>query len=215
LQDIIDLETAMFRSLNIGEPMPEDRIKPFRMMRWMTYSVLADDTLKSWLADLRAARQTGRNVLTEKYARIDNLIPPIKNNPWIGEIVAAEVQWMEELHRRYPHMIRRQADDAALFEKYAACELETWSDASLELYHRMFAPHYANAGICRRNATITCTAYGPRLAGGAGSEGGELTDAEFPRVFRRLRGSGRSPVFLCAIIEFLTDMEETRARRLG
>ena len=33
-------------------------------------------------------------------------------------------------------MIRRQSDDAALFEKYAACELETWSDASIELYHR-------------------------------------------------------------------------------
>lgn len=136
LRDIIDLETAMFRSLNIGEPMPEDRIRPFRLMRWMTYSVLADDTLASWLADLQAARQTGRNVLTEKYARIDNLIPPIKNNPRIGEIVAAEVRWMEELHDRYPQMIRRQADDAALFEKYAACELETWSDTSIELYHR-------------------------------------------------------------------------------
>ena len=136
LQDIIDLETAMFRSLNIGEPMPEDRIRPFRLMRWMTYSVLADDTLASWLADLRTAKQAGRNVLTEKYARIDNLIPPIKNNPLIGEIVGAEVRWMEELHERFPKMIRRQADDAALFEKYAACELETWSDASIELYHR-------------------------------------------------------------------------------
>ena len=59
LQDIIDLETAMFCSLNIGEPMPEDRIKPFRLMRWMTYSVLADDTLASWLSDLRAAKQAG------------------------------------------------------------------------------------------------------------------------------------------------------------
>ncbi|MDF2500875.1 MAG: hypothetical protein K0Q77_1589 [Anaerosporomusa subterranea] len=75
LKDIIDIETGMFRRLNIGEPMPEDRIPPFRMMRWMTYSVLTDETLASWLADLRCALQSGRNLLTEKYALIDNLIP--------------------------------------------------------------------------------------------------------------------------------------------
>lgn len=39
LKDIIDIETGMFRRLNIGESMLEDRIPPFRMMRWMTHSV--------------------------------------------------------------------------------------------------------------------------------------------------------------------------------
>jgi len=136
VKDIIDIETEMFRGLNIGEPMPEDRIKPFRMMRWMTYSVLADETLESWLADLRAARQARRNVLTEKYARIDNLIPQIKEHPLISNIVEAEVLWMEELHRRYPKMIKREQANADLFKKYAMCELETWSDESIELYYR-------------------------------------------------------------------------------
>ena len=136
VKDIIDIETEMFRNLNIGEPMPEDRIKPFRMMRWMTYSVLADETLESWLADLRAAKQERRNVLTEKYARIDNLIPQIKDHPLISNIVEAEVGWMEELHRRYPKMIKREQANADLFKKYAACELETWSDESIELYYR-------------------------------------------------------------------------------
>ena len=136
VKDIIDIETEMFRGLNIGEPMPEDRIKPFRMMRWMTYSVLADETLESWLADLRAAKQARRNVLTEKYARIDNLIPQIKEHPLISNIVEAEVRWMEELHHRYPKMIKREQANADLFKKYAMCELETWSDESIELYYR-------------------------------------------------------------------------------
>ena len=136
VKDIIDIETEMFRGLNIGEPMPEDRIKPFRMMRWMTYSVLADETLESWLTDLRAAKQARRNVLTEKYARIDNLIPQIKDHPLIANIVEAEVCWMEELHLRYPKMIKREQANAELFKKYAMCELETWSDESIELYYR-------------------------------------------------------------------------------
>ena len=135
-KEIIDIETEMFCGLNIGEPMPEDRIKPFRMMRWMTYSVLADETLESWLSDLKEAQQERRNVLTEKYARIENLIPPIKNNPVISAIVEAEVQWMEELHRHYPHLIKREQANADLFKKYAMCELETWSDRSIELYYR-------------------------------------------------------------------------------
>ena len=135
-KEIIDIETEMFRGLNIGEPMPEDRIKPFRMMRWMTYSVLAEETLESWLSDLKEAQQERRNVLTEKYARIENLIPQIKNNPVIFSIVDAEVQWMEELHRRYPHMIKREQANADLFKKYAMCELETWSDRSIALYYR-------------------------------------------------------------------------------
>ena len=135
-KEIIDIETEMFRGLNIGEPMPEDRIKPFRMMRWMTYSVLAEETLESWLSDLKEAQQERRNVLTEKYARIENLIPQIKNNPVISSIVDAEVQWMEELHRRYPKMIKREQSNADLFKKYAMCELETWSDRSIELYYR-------------------------------------------------------------------------------
>ncbi|MDF2500874.1 MAG: hypothetical protein K0Q77_1588 [Anaerosporomusa subterranea] len=43
---------------------------------------------------------------------------------------------MKELHRKYPNIIKRAPADAELFERYALCELETWSDRSLELYYR-------------------------------------------------------------------------------
>ena len=75
-------------------------------------------------------------MLSEKYARIDNLIPQIKDHPLISNIVEAEVGWMEELHLRYPKMIKREQANAELFKKHAACELETWSDESIELYYR-------------------------------------------------------------------------------
>jgi hypothetical protein len=135
LNAIVDLETEMYRRLNTNPPITEDKVTPFRMMRWMTYSVLSDATQSAWMRDLCAAKAGGRNVLTEKYALMENAIVHFNSNPLIQKIVDAEVTWMDELHESYPRTIKRETKNVELFQRYALCELESWSDTSLECYY--------------------------------------------------------------------------------
>jgi hypothetical protein len=135
LNAIVDLETEMYRSLNTDPPITEEKVPPFRLMRWMTYSVLSDATQSSWMRDLCAAKASGRNVLTEKYALMDNAIKHFNSNPLIQKIVDAEVAWMDHLHERYPHTIKREPKNVEMFQRYALCELESWSDRSIECYY--------------------------------------------------------------------------------
>jgi hypothetical protein len=137
LKAIIDVEQEMFCALNTGEDQTtEDKIKPFRLGRWMTFSALSDDFLDSYLMDLVQARKDGRNLLTEKYALIAGQIPTISDDPLIEEIVAAESGWMQDLAKKYPKTIKQSKENTDYFKQYAACELQTYSQQSLILLHR-------------------------------------------------------------------------------
>jgi hypothetical protein len=152
---IIAFEERMF--VAVKTPTPSDlqqKLKTFRTMRRMAHSVLSDETLTSYLRDLRDAATQGecedcyampkvskvpltekgfrRNFFTEKYARIDEQIPPINDNPLIDEIVGIEAGWFNELVRRYPRLFAA----TGYFERYAHAELETYSDRTLALHVR-------------------------------------------------------------------------------
>ena len=71
--------------------------------------------------------------MTEKYARMENKIPPLNDNDMIHEIVAIENEWMKEMHAKYP---RTFEDKGAGFQNYFSCELETYSDRTLALFHK-------------------------------------------------------------------------------
>lgn len=130
---IIDLEWAMFHSVKASEPAAcQEEEATFRLMRWMSHSVLPAGLLEALEANLEEATAQGRNLMTEKYARMGEQIPPLKHNPHIGAIVAAEMAWMQELNRRYPLTFPGAGDR---FQAYLAADLETWSDPALELYH--------------------------------------------------------------------------------
>lgn len=132
IEKIIDLEEEMFKSVKVSEPSAcQERLKTFRIMREMTFSVWSDLCLKSYLNDLKAAIKAGRNLLTEKYARMDNLIAVINNNPLIDVIVSFERDWMLDLHEKYPHAISMQGN----FTNYTKSELETYSDKTLKAYY--------------------------------------------------------------------------------
>jgi hypothetical protein len=134
ITDIVERELAMFLQVRTSIPsLCQERPETFRTMREMSHTVLAPDTLASYLKDLKSAEKKGRNLLTEKYARMDNIIPPLSDNPLIGEIVAIEADWMEALKHRFPNTFR---GDRTPFEIYLCSELETYSDATIALYHR-------------------------------------------------------------------------------
>ncbi|KYZ78157.1 hypothetical protein AXX12_01015 [Anaerosporomusa subterranea] len=97
----------------------------------LIFSVLSLATLESYLIDLRTAAAAGRNLITEKYVRMDNLIPQLNDNQLIHSIVTSEYDWLAQLHQRYPLSVK--CDEG--FIRYALAELETYSDRTLALYH--------------------------------------------------------------------------------
>ncbi len=143
IREILDIEWEMFRSVK-GESHASCQDDPdkFRKIRGGIFKVWSPEALESYLSDLKDALGRGRNLLTEKYARMDNRIPPLSNNPLIEEIVKIENMWQEELRQKYPMVFEvmcRRADpasDGSNFSIYLKSELETYSDKTIELYYR-------------------------------------------------------------------------------
>jgi hypothetical protein len=156
LDAIIGLEERMFVAVRASAPSDcQQHLQTFRRMRRMAHYVLSDDTLRSYLQDLREASEPNtpdgccmvpslseikqakdalpkRNFFTEKYARIEDLIPPLNDNPAIDKILAIETQWFQELQGRYPKLLQK----TGAFERYARAELETYSDRTLAYHFR-------------------------------------------------------------------------------
>ena len=70
--------------------------------------------------------------MIEKYARMDDRIPPLSESPLLDAIADMELEFLIEAARQYPHTIK--VGDHTFFRKYMRCELETLSDRTLELY---------------------------------------------------------------------------------
>ena len=101
-------------------------------MRKMAHSAHEDAVLNSYLADLRQAEVNHRNLMVEKYARMDDRLPPLSTSPLLDEIADAEQTFLHEAQARYPHVIK--SNGQGMFRRYLRCELETLSDRTLELY---------------------------------------------------------------------------------
>jgi len=133
LKSIIQIELDMFERVRTAEPsLCKDRPETFKVMRRMTHSTLSSTTLESYLEDLNKAKADDRNLLTEKYARMDSRIPPLKSNPIIDDTVKIEARWMKELSEKYPHTFK----GGPAFKIYISSELETYSDKTLELFFK-------------------------------------------------------------------------------
>lgn len=134
INDIIDIEWFMLENVNASNPNScQQKPKAFRLMRWMSHSVLPNEVLKAYLADLAQGIKEGRNFMTEKYARMENLIPVINTNPLIEKIVNIENGWRNELAEKYPELCENSG--STNFKKYMTSELESYSDNTIELYY--------------------------------------------------------------------------------
>lgn len=133
ISQIVEIELEMFRTVNSTVHSPcQDYLNTFRTMRWMHHSVLPQVILESYLEDLRLAKSSKRNFMTEKYARMENRIPPLKESPKLDEIVSIEMDWMRDIAERYPATFEQRGEN---FRTYIACELEMLSDKTLDLLH--------------------------------------------------------------------------------
>lgn len=134
LAEIIERELAMFLSTRNegGKSECQERPDTFRLMRRMAHEAHGVDFLRAYLDDLRNGEKEGRNLVTEKYARMDDLLPPLSDSPLLDEIADAESHFLRDATRAYPHIIPREGWNR--FRRYLRCELETLSPRSLALY---------------------------------------------------------------------------------
>jgi len=135
VEEILDIEVDMFLRVPTGEePSCRAHMDAMKLHRRGQFAGWSEQTCSSYLNDLRNAMASGDNLMTVKYARMDNLVPPVSVNPRIEQIRARYVVWQKEVIARYPNTMRG-GRDLGDFANYLGAELETYSDATLELLH--------------------------------------------------------------------------------
>jgi len=159
IDEIVNIEWQMFSSVNNkgGKAACQMDLATFRIMRNSQSATWDAALLTSYLDDLKSAEEQGRNLMSEKYARmmestfpeeyaqLADRLPSV--DPFvveqIEEIVAIHLNWKEALDQRYPHLgdrcrpVRSQDDSTGLpsFETYMRAELKTYSPKTISLYH--------------------------------------------------------------------------------
>jgi hypothetical protein len=143
ITQIVNGEYYMFRRIPGAYPTTsQESERGFRLARANTFDSWSEATLASYAQDIAEGMRAGRNFMTEKYARMDNLIPPLSTNPLIDEIVDIESGWQKAVRAKYPRFLKKamaktseEASAAQSFERYLRSELETYSDRTLASYH--------------------------------------------------------------------------------
>jgi len=161
VNQILEIEVRMFLRVPTGdEPSCRAHMEDMKLHRCGQFATWSEETCASYLEDIRRADAAGDNLMTIKYARMDDLIPPRSSNPRINDISARFVEWQRAFINEYPNIMRagRDMDD---FTNYLRSELETYSDATLELL-------WADVEACREsgvNMSVEVYRYLARQSG--------------------------------------------------
>jgi hypothetical protein len=155
---IVDIEWKMFQNVQNtgGRVACQDDYDTFKINRSSQMAGMPEAALESYMGDLAEADKSGRNLLSEKYARmmqstspaeyalVEYLLPSLDPEvpPLIDRIVEIVLEWEEELSEKYPHILSRgrplrsEADTPSDTSKetYLRGELATYSARTLELY---------------------------------------------------------------------------------
>ena len=168
----------------------------FHQMRASQFMTWPEDLLRSYLDDLDEANRVGRNLVTEKYARmmastapdeyrerIEPFIPRLSDERVARQerVIAVQVAWARDFRGRSPKLgaamrVLTTAEDTpedTSFETYLRGELGTYSDRTMALYEAMVEDLQA-AG---RNLTEQTVANTVRLGGFADLEEAESAQA--------------------------------------
>jgi len=121
--DIIDKEWDMFTKVNNigGKTACQEDFATFFVSRMSQSESWSEPALRSYLNDLEIAEQNGKNLLSEKYARmmastspdyyrrIVHLLPPLdeKTVQIVEKIVQIVLGWETDLADQYPYIIQK------------------------------------------------------------------------------------------------------------
>ena len=171
VEKILQLEWDMFQKVeNIGgRASCQEDFETFYIMRRSQYENWTDEMLDVWTKYVEESEVAGRNLLSEKYARMMQYsdlhyynkhlkhklpVTPVKIFRLINEIVEQLILWEEDLGKRYPLVVGtgrplRSEEDykgQTSLETYARGELETYPEELLILY-RDYVKDLASKGI--------------------------------------------------------------------
>lgn len=147
ISKIIEIEWDMFANVRNsgGKASCQEDPETFKIIRTSSFMSWPDATLDSYLKDLEEAVKAGRNLMTEKYALMEGLIPHPNPEvlPLIDKIVDIECGWLSEIAEKSPHIrlarpIYSSQDTPFVVssETYTRGELGTYSKRTLELYYK-------------------------------------------------------------------------------
>ena len=160
IEKIVGIEWDMFQATrNEGARADcQNNYNTFTLMRRSQFMAWKDELLRSYLADLEEGERSGRNLVTEKYARMmqstasdeyalfkDSLPQIDEERRTIAEqVIAIQVGWLEEFVAEYPalagqiryiHTSEDTPYDTSA-ETYLRGELDTYSKDTFILYCR-------------------------------------------------------------------------------
>ncbi|WP_206811707.1 DUF4125 family protein [Paradesulfitobacterium ferrireducens] len=140
INEILEIEQQMLALVSSQErAVVHDKPETFKVVRECSFELWSVQALQSYLLDLKNAQSKGINLLTLKYARMDDLVPPMNADPLIDNIIQIESSWEAEAKKRYPNIFR----DASCFDeedrerslRYLRAEFETFSNQTLSYYY--------------------------------------------------------------------------------
>lgn len=171
VENIIEVEWQMFQNVDSlgGRASCQDDFETFYIMRRSQYENWPDEMLDVWTCYLKECETCGRNLVSEKYARMMQYndlhyynkhlkpflpVTPTKHFKFINEIVEQMISWEEVLGEKYPLVVgtgrplRTEEDykGQTSLETYARGELETYPENLLILY-RDYIKELADKGI--------------------------------------------------------------------
>jgi len=144
IERILEIELGMFLSVPTTHRYScQEDPEGFRVHRRAQFAAWSAPTLESYLMDLLRAREEKRNLVAVKYARMDDLLPCENFSPLMATIAEMALEGQKRFVADYPCLMRggrplSKGDDApgmTSFETYLRAELETYSEATLELLY--------------------------------------------------------------------------------
>ncbi len=102
-------------------------------MRGSSFEVWSEKTLSLYLEHLLDAQDKERNLVREKYAKIQGSMPCENESPALIKSVEIEEDWHKETASKYPNIIREES--GPMFLRYLRCELDTYSPRVLRAYY--------------------------------------------------------------------------------
>ena len=179
IREIVDREWRFFQQVQSlgGRASCQDDKETFEIMRRSQFAVLPEEFLNLYLIDLQAAESERRNPVSEKYAYmmretdteyfekyLKDRLPVCSDakREKINSIIDIVKAWDTELRKLYPKFasVTRPANTTSRGVSpvsYLACELETYSEATVQSYLR-YAEDCVKQGRNLQIETIETTA---------------------------------------------------------
>ena len=130
---ILDIELQWFLSVNPTLTSEcQQHPEAFKLIRSSAFETWSEETLALYLEHLVDAQSKERNLVREKYAKMQKSIPCQNLSNALNESVEIHDRWQKEAREKDPRIFREGTGIG--FALYLRCELDTYSPAVLESY---------------------------------------------------------------------------------